>query len=429
MKASEYNYILEWNEFSYWYNGIEHSFFKLPLTLGEKIKSLINSPHKLLLTNEVFYNKLADKGFIIGDDVDELNLIRKKNNDERKRKDYFLTILPTLNCNFKCWYCIQNHIPSMMSAQTIDKVKAHIDYMINVKQIKSLQLEWFGGEPFMFFQKVIKPISEYAMERCAKSNLPFYNSATTNAYYLEPTIVEELKRLQFKRFHVTLDGPQELHDKVKFQQGCPSAFQRTLLNIEHILNTSKDANILLRINYTHENLNNIIVNQINDIISPQNRNRITITPKRVWQEKVEESLFTKIDSLLKMFEIAGYNVIRLDIIYNFVTCYADREYYNSINFNGDIVKCTASDDLYTEEAPGHLNADGSIAWREGFKERFFKKRFENNKCLKCKYLPICMGMCPRNYNETEDNFYCKIDITEIEKSLISYIDSEYEKSH
>lgn len=429
MKSSKYNYILENNEFSYWYNGIEHTFFRLPLALGNKIKNMINSPEQLLSANKIFYNKLITNGFIVHDAINELDIIRDKNEKERNSKDYFLTVLPTLNCNFKCWYCIQNHIPSMMSAETMNKVKAHIDYMINVKQIKSLYLEWFGGEPFMFFQKVIMPISEYAMEKCAENKLPFYNAATTNAYYLVPTILEELNRLQFKKFHITLDGSQELHDKVKFQHGCPSAFQRTLQNIEYILNATTDTNILLRINYTHENLSNTIVNQINNIISPQNRNRIRIIPKKVWQEKVDKSLFTEINSLLNMFEETGYNVERLDIIYNFVTCYAEREYYNSINFNGDIVKCTASDDLYAKEAPGHLNEDGSITWREDFKEKFYKKRFENDKCLKCMYLPICMGMCPRDYNEAEDFFYCKMEDDEIEKSFISYIDSAYEKNN
>jgi len=428
MKASKYNYILNKNNLSYWYNGIEHTFFRLPIDLGEKIKELITTPAILLSLNEAFYNKLKSNGFIIEDNIDELNIIRAKYEEEINKKDYFLIVLPTLNCNFKCWYCIQNHIPSIMSANTIDKVKAHIDYMINTKHIKSLHLEWFGGEPFMFFQKVIKPISQYAIEQCTKANLSFYNSATTNGYYLMPAVLEDLVLLQFKKFHITLDGPQKIHDRVKFQQGCPSAFQRTLQNIENILNISIDIIVWLRINYTQESLDDVIVEQINGIISPVNRSRVIINPKKVWQERVNKSIFKETSSLLNKFEKSGYKVVRLDVINNFVPCYASRKYYNAINYNGDVVKCTANDDLYAKDAPGHLNGDGSIAWRKDFKVKFCKKRFENDICLNCNYLPICMGMCPRDYNKEE--FYCKMDNSDIniKNALINYIDSEYEKN-
>lgn len=430
MQVSNYNYILEKEGWSYWYNGLEHTFFRLPLSLGNKIKAMIEKPNTLYVANEHFYQKLVRNGFLIEDGVNELDLIRKRNDDEVNKKDYFLIVLPTLNCNFKCWYCIQDHIPSMMSIDTINKVKAHIDYMINERHIISLHLEWFGGEPFMFFQKVIKPISLYAKEVCEKNNIPFYNSATTNGYYLVHSIIDDLKDLRFKKFHITLDGVQDEHDKVKFQSGCPSAFQRSLHNIENILSSLSDVNLLLRINYTEKNLNNLIINQINSIISSGNRNRITITLKKVWQEATNKCLSTKIDYLLDLFEKSGYNVIRLDLVFNFVSCYADRKYYNAINFNGNIVKCTACDDLYSKESLGYLNDNGAIVWHEGFEEKYFKKRFENEKCLKCKNLPVCMGMCPRNYNNEEEKFYCKMEgfDTNIEANIINFINSEYEKS-
>lgn len=49
---------------------------------------------------------------------------------------------------------------------------------------------------------------------------------------------------------------------------------------------------------------------------------------------------------MDLFEAAGYRVNRLDIIWDFVPCYANRKYYNAINYNGDVLKCTACNDLY-----------------------------------------------------------------------------------
>lgn len=429
MKASRYNYIIEKGSFSYWFNGIEHTFFKLPLDLGRKIKNILeNDISRLEQLNVAFWNKLATKGFIVNDDTDELNIIRQRYDEAIECKDYMLVVLPTLDCNFKCWYCIQNHLPSKMSFETLEKVKAHIDYMIREEQITSLQLEWFGGEPFMYFEEIVKPLCQYAKQRCKESQIPFYSSATTNGYYLTPEKYKDLVDLDFKCFQITLDGSKDFHDKVKYQEGCVSTFQHVLKNVDGILNYSEHINILLRINYTQANLNSIIVQQIDEIVSGANRMRITILPKKVWQEKRDLKMYKKIEDLMLLFEKSNYEVTKLDVVLNYIPCYANRKYYNGINYNGNIVKCTASDDLFTNEPPGKLNEDGTITWREGFIENYYKKRFENPTCLNCKYLPICMGRCPRNYDKN-DTFYCKLKSVniDVEASIINYIDYMYEK--
>lgn len=332
--------------------------------------------------------------------------------------------MPTLNCNFKCWYCIQDHIPSKMSTETIEIIERHIDYMINVEKIESLQIEWFGGEPFMYFKQVIQPICTYAQNKCKDKNIVYFTTATTNGYFLMPKIVNELKKIRFRRFQVTLDGPKIEHDKVKYQKNCISAFDHVLSNIEYILNNTSDIQFLLRINYTEHTLNYQIVEDVNKIISITNRNRIKISPKKVWQENVRKDRYNSINILLDLFEKSGYNTVRFDIINDFVPCYANRKFYNAINYNGDVVKCTACDDLYEKKSHGTINENGSIIWDGKFIKRFEEKSFENKKCLVCKFLPICMGICPRDYGTVS---YCKFDGMDlnIEEALVNYIDAVY----
>jgi len=47
MKASNYNYIIYRNNQSYWYNGLEHAYFKLPKDLGLKIERLLTGKEKI----------------------------------------------------------------------------------------------------------------------------------------------------------------------------------------------------------------------------------------------------------------------------------------------------------------------------------------------------------------------------------------------
>ena len=100
--------------------------------------------------------------------------------------------------------------------------------------------EWFGGEPFLYFDKVIRPISEYAISICNEAKIPFFNSATTNGFYLTSKILPQLDKLKFRRFQITIDGNREFHDKVKFQKGCSSTFNHVLTNINNILTQNKD---------------------------------------------------------------------------------------------------------------------------------------------------------------------------------------------
>ena len=74
MKVSNYNYIIHKNSYSYWYNGINHTFFKVPISLGKKLEHIMNDNINMLPTN--FCSRLVEKGFIVSDNTKELDIIR-----------------------------------------------------------------------------------------------------------------------------------------------------------------------------------------------------------------------------------------------------------------------------------------------------------------------------------------------------------------
>lgn len=427
MKLSKYNFILYDSTYSYWFNALTRRFFRLSIHLGKKLEIMLNNnAHEIEEKANFFYLKLKECGFLIDDEIDELKIIRQNNDLSIHNKDYFLIILPTLNCNFSCWYCIQNHIPSKMSNDTVENIMKHIDFMIEKKKITSLHLDWFGGEPLMHFKDIIYHISKYAIEKCSQYNIPFTNSATTNGYFLTEKVSKHLSELKFNHFQITLDGEKEFHDKVKFQKGCQSAFDHVLNNINTCLSANPRIKIFLRINYTHKTLTKNIVDEVNQIITIQNRSRIVITPKKVWQEKADKSFMTNLTEILDLFLAAGYKVSLFTPSSSFIPCYTNKEFYNAINFNGNIVKCTACNDLYENETQGKLISNGEIAWEKDKKEQYLCKSYENEKCTNCKKLPICMGVCPRDYILGHTN--CKYDAEDItlEQSIINYIKYEYE---
>lgn len=432
MKASFYNYIYENGEYSYWYNGLHQSFFRLNKSTGCKLIRFLSTPQLLKEASGIFYRKLIDNGFLVQDDVNEIDIIRQKNVEAINSKDALLIVLPTLNCNFQCWYCIQEHIESAMSADVQQKVMRHIDQLIDIEKIESLRLEWFGGEPFLYFKEVVSPVTTYAKNRCLEADIPFYASATTNGYYLTSDLYAELVNLKFDRFQITIDGPREIHNKVKCCDKSISTFDRTLNNINNLLAYFEHVQLLLRFNFTVENAKIELVDQVSELISEENKSKILIMPKKVWQEEKSDLLSVNVERIKKGFEEKGFNVCKLDLIFNFVPCYACQKHYNAINYNGHVVKCTAHDDLYSKEPPGMLQSDGTVVWKENFFRQFDLKLFENKRCLACKYLPVCMGACPREYqsNEQGQSFRCKQEgvLESIKDSIIGFIDHEYEKT-
>lgn len=424
MKNSNYNYILYSKGFSYWFNSLSFSYFRTSETTGRFLESKLHEHDNLEELPGAVYQKLFSGGFIIPDDIDELECIREANEKAVNSKDYFLVIMPTMDCNYKCWYCIQNHKPSLMGKETLEKLKKHILYMIHKEKISGLHIDWFGGEPLMYFKEIVLPFSMFAKEECDKAGIPFENGATTNAYYITDEIVKYFDLINFKQFQITLDGNKELHDRVKFIEGCPSAFERSLEAIRIILSNLGETTMFLRINYTHSNTTPEIVEQINRIIPPELRSRITVMPRRVWQVEVDKNF--NIQPVMIEFLKSGYDVEKWNLSLNHMPCYTCKKYYNAINYNGQVVKCTATDEIHQDVFTNWLNDDGTIHYGDNYLDRYQAKSYENSRCLGCRILPICMGVCPRNFNFDKSGcIYDSIDGM-IEDNIIDLIDRAYE---
>lgn len=425
MKPSKYNIIIKKPNFTYWFNTLSRNFFRLSPGLSSKIEAALKNGlyHEL---PESMLQKLKEGGFAVDKDLDELEIVRDKNRKAIADKNYFLVLLPTLNCNYHCWYCIQDHISSKMTDETMLKVKRHIDYMIEKEKIESLHLDWFGGEPFMYFKEIVIPISRYAQEKCRQTGIPFYCSSTTNGYYLTKETIAECVKLDFIQFQITLDGNKEFHDKVKFQKGCDSTFMHVLSNINNLLAESDGIRVYLRINYTHKNISESIVEEVNSCIEPANRQKIIVTPRKVWQEDIDKNFFKNVRGILDKFWASGYNVEYWNVINNDIPCYTNKKYYNAINFNGNVVKCTACNDLY-EPPKGILSDDGVVKWSDGMEERYTAPTFENERCFGCNKLPLCMGLCPRDH--IAGSKHCKEDVYDesFEDSIVNLIDRSFQE--
>jgi len=425
MKISRYTYLITKSDITYWFNGISKQYFALNTNFSKKLFDALQTElgqNELERQYPAFIKVLKEENFVIEDGKDEIQIIRSNFENGHNSKEYKLTILPTLNCNFNCWYCIQDHIESKMTPETIVKIKKHIIRIIQIDKIKSLNIDWFGGEPLMYFTDVIEPISRFAIEQCTKSGIPFSNTITTNAYYLTEQVCSKLNELKFDAMQITLDGKRSVHNKIKKAKNDESAFDIALNHINNALSASTHLTVLLRINYTKGTLNNELFDQICEHISIENRNRVQITLRKVWQSATDRNRKSEVRSFWGKAINNGFKVCANDFV-DGIPCYADKKFYACINYNGEAVRCTACNDLYLD-APGSLGENGTIAWNKEKTKKFGTPNFENATCLSCKHLPLCLGGCNNHRHTPDEKFLCEQDNRDFtfEEAIENYID-------
>ncbi|MDR0605288.1 MAG: radical SAM protein [Bacteroidales bacterium] len=412
-KSSKYNYYVEYGQRVIYFNGLTGSSFSVSQKEHEKLKELSKDLISFHIQYTSLFYRLKTWGFIVDENIDEVDKIRYRNRQAVfMDKFYRLTINPTMDCIFNCWYCTQ-HTQNMggMKTEIVEKVKKHIEIMIGNEKITGLHLDWFGGEPLMYFDEVVYPIAKHAFNLIEQNNLPHYHHITTNAYLITQEIATKMKEIKLNGFQITIDGDEKRHNKIRNVNGKPS-YNRIMDNIILLCETVPDVRITLRLNYDNATLHKSDMQAVYEQIPQQHRNKIRLDFQRVWQTYDNNSTGQKANEPLRRLEKDvvskgySYSLSNVFSIGQSIRCYADRYYYAVINYDGRVYKCTA----HFDKAIGILQDNGIIKWNDDIISSLYSKAtFENEKCLACKHLPICMGQCIQKMKTDK----CMMDYSEI----------------
>lgn len=383
MKASAHNYYVPYNDGTIFMNGITEATFWVSDEYASLFRQIIESPDQFN-EYEPFINKLSSKGFIINEDTDEKELISQKYNSLRRSEEYRIMILPTYQCNLRCWYCVQEHQDLWMTDETFQKIKELIIRRIDNPEIKRLNVTWFGGEPLMVYNKVLE-MTRFAQELSLKKGLQFFSSITTNGTLLTPKRIDELHAAGIRHYQITIDGEKDNHDSVKVL-GSLSAFDTVLKNIAYL---AKDTKCTLRFNYTKETLKpELIVQQIQDRIPHDVRHNVSLNLQPVWQTiNKGEADFKDVVRMMELSEKMGVT----PTLKPMGLCYVDFKHYDCVYPSGEIGKC---ENGITDMRHGLLKDNGEIDYSNAHTAHYLPTyECQDSECLKCKYLPFCWGPC------------------------------------
>lgn len=402
MKFSEYNYFQEYNDKIICYNGI-----------SRKMITLAKPEYKLIFESEIkdvvikfpsISNIFKQWNFFIDDSFDELSLMRFKNKEKLfLEKKLWVTIIPTLMCNFKYWYCSTELTNTVYDKESMSKelqmnIIKFISNQVERRNANSIHLDWFGGEPTLYFDEIVFKLSKQVLKIANKHKLPFTNHITTNGFLINKDMVTKFKEINLNSFQITIDGNKKKHNSVRNENGKPS-FDRIIENIKLIVNEISNINMVLRINYDKQTLKD--ANQIFNKFSKEEASRIRIDFQRVWQvSKTDQEENTLLKESIKKANNSGFYSSYYGFApRDFHVCYADRLDYYAINYNGKVYKCTARG-YKEDQCIGKIIDNGKLELNYNTLYNYYAKpTFENEHCLNCKLLPLCFGPCIQKNKE------------------------------
>lgn len=355
--------------------------------------------------NEQIHEILVQKGHLVPKNRDEQKYAEELIAREKYSPVLRLTIMPTEDCNFRCGYCYEEHKPGVMSESVQEAIIKYVRK--NIHNYAELRVSWFGGEP-LEAKEIIYRLSTKLLHICQAAKRKYSAGITTNGYDLNMDTFLALLNCKVYDFQITIDGPQDIHDKLRKQKNGCGTYNRIMENLISIKENCKKSyfTIALRTNFTNESVCKLddYVKTYISLFGKDKRFRMFPHYMGKWSEERFDSSLDK--QLLDKKDLGGLyakvmnyrDELSLDINLNFLSsmglCPAGYSFSYVIGVNGELYKCT-QDFEFEDNKIGTLYQNGSM-FIDQEKHRKWYFNLLNHKCENCFFLGACQGRnCPK----------------------------------
>jgi len=391
-KISRYNVAKSVGGETWVYNTLCSGFAKMPTDQWRLITEKTRDG-KTIETNEADEN-LVTAGVLVEDGMDELQCYKYLCYSKMFQNDYlYLTIAPTMKCNFGCFYCFEegHKNAGAMSQDVEDKIVG----LITHNKRKEILITWFGGEPLLAFDRIVSICG-----KLKQNKVGFASQLITNGSLLTPAVVEKLPMLNLDCIQTSLDGLVEDHDRrCVFKNGSPS-FGLIMRNIDHLLNNTS---IKVSVKVTVDRSNPTAFDDVRKFLLDRYPNhvsdkRISVSPAIV---RDRTGFDTKgccydanamLEEYVKSFENKSKVCLQPALPGMSMPCMFRCKSSFAIDSQGYIYRCLEHLGV-PETKVGDLNT-GNLSITSMSKTAFLCNPFEDAECLACSFLPVCGGGCP-----------------------------------
>ena len=315
-------------------------------------------------------------------------------------------------CNLDCAYCFYldreadpyRELPARrMSDETLERLVDSYLFYSYPQSVFAFQ----GGEPTLaglaFFEKLVA-----LQERYGRPGQAVSNALQTNALLLDESWCD-----LFRSYHwlvgVSLDGPEEVHDRYRFNKAGHGSWKRVMQSVELLKKRKVDFNILCVLSQANisepralyrffkslgvDNLQFIPLAEFHADGSPM---PFTITPEQygrflvelfdVWWPDRRQMRIRCFDNLAEA--LAGQKP-------GACTMHETCDSYCVVEYNGDVYPCDFFVESRWKLGNLHLDSWSEIARRSRRYAFARKKTLAHPECQVCEYQSLCHGGCPK----------------------------------
>jgi uncharacterized protein len=395
MKESQYNIWVERANIFYVFNGLSGILLSLSREEFESLRRFLAGENdfvpNLLL-------RLTQGRMLILDDEDELETLETIYQNSRfNTSKFYLRIVTSLGCNFDCPYCFEAKHPSIMDGEVQESIIAVLDDQI--PKIKRFDVGWFGGEPLVG-KKSLLALSDTFIERCDRADVFYDAHIFTNGYLLDEDTCRQLQDRRVTTAQVTLDGPPEIHNRMRPLSNGKGSFWQIIKNLHHAVNY---LGVQLRVSIDTENFRN--VETLFQILAKEGLSgKLTVYPARLFgaDNGVSSPAATYQSRCFTLSEYARaelefntlafqYGLAQPELPEPIATpCTAVRANELIVGSKGELYKCPIN-------IGNKMEVIGDIRDYQNHNGRVHKwlkyDPFSDAECRTCIALPGCMGGC------------------------------------
>lgn len=323
-------------------------------------------------------------------------------------------ILPTTNCNARCFYCYENGYKHINMTPTV--ARDLVSYMIEHCGGNKLHLQWFGGEPL-----VGEGIIDKICEDLSASNVQFNSTMTSNGFLFNEELVKKAKdQWALKRVQITLDGTETVYNDTKaYKNVSENPYVKVLNNIRLLLDNG--IRVVVRLNLGRHNYEDLIalINELSqkfkgysnfDVYVRVLYNNVGFEPV-LRNEQEDDELNRRRIELHRYINDVGLGHDGSDLpILSLNSCMAEKDSSLVVYPDGRFFKCEHIEDQ---------DQVGSIYGKELDKtvlERF-KKKYELPECGACPLYPSCIMLEKCDSLADHNRFSCAYDLQNAVHSL------------
>jgi uncharacterized protein len=418
---SKYNYLFKSDIYGHiLYNSVTQTLLQIPEDDIVNILSLKNNPDSYINFEDKEF--LLDSKIIVENEYDDLALHAYKILKTRYNPTSMsLTIAVTRDCNFNCAYCYEeDRVAIYLNEQTGNAI---IEFIKKNKNLKSLFVVWYGGEPLLNYAGIKRLTS-----KIKDLNIEYAAMIVTNGYLLTEDKANEFENLSIHKVQVTIDGEEYIHNARRPLKNGKETYRTIIANMKKLLELNP--NILIDVRTNIDRTNSDTYSRFNTMLKANfGTDRVRpytgfvsdmLSSGCISDDKDMSNRDTRVNFFIKNFEENHVNIKNFMPSVQLSTCIANNLTGFVIGPEGELYKCW----LYIGKKEHVI---GNVRYPDELDQNVMARflcgadyLFDDN-CRNCNLIHICNGGCPLarilNKYENKNIDYCCTAKSNLEKYI------------